>query len=340
MMLDRYLASKPSDGVVIGKREDQEIRDLMLVAKRFILDVEAALYVGEIVAEIPEWIAENQDLVIPPFRTMYIEVPFREYQTKATGQRPDDQSDITVGYLFHDSNVYVVSEAMDGVPPVVLPISYALNSPFYPEDEREIADALSVSRGQLDAFFWGESYLQLDDPRRRSLRARHSVNMLQGGSRIDKSARKAIWNRMYDSSSGDLRTIVALLQLFNRTASIRYEDVVAPSRGFIKAKQRTFLSHSVIRFKINPKETVKRPPTDGEPGFKRAEHEVRGHFCLSRQARENDCVHTFVEDLEAKSLTKQWRCVRCSAKKWWRRDHKRGDASLGTTKPTYVVDKT
>jgi hypothetical protein len=32
-----------------------------------------------------------------------------------------------------------------------------------------------------------------------------------------------------------------------------------------------------------------------------------------------------------------WQCAKCSGKRWWRKAHERGDASLGWVNKHYVV---
>jgi hypothetical protein len=62
-------------------------------------------------------------------------------------------------------------------------------------------------------------------------------------------------------------------------------------------------------------------------GITKRLHDVRGHFCHDKRARQTGeqwCGHDWVEYEPLR-----WKCERCGGKRWWRNEHQRGDVEKG-----------
>jgi hypothetical protein len=160
------------------------------------------------------------------------------------------------------------------------------------------------------------------------LRENHSFELnLRAG--IDK---RQFWGQLYNGSAGDLRNIIGLLLFLNRTSQVRYEreEPTLPGR-FIGRKQTNFLAHRVISFKLNPLPRLVKLCA-GE-SIRRRLHDVRGHFCHNKIARENNHLHDWIEAAENHL---QWSCE-CGGLRWWRNPHMRGHEGKGLVLSEYNV---
>lgn len=341
IMADRFLAT-PITGILVKKKDEEMLRDQLLQAKRFVLDDAGARYLGRMVCENPQMVAKNIEFAIPPFPKMYVELPFLPFYREVTNREPDWRSDTTWGMLVVGPKVYMVTEAASD-PPVLMPWFYWLNRPWKLNEELAVADQIGLSRKQIDNFFWGEAFPKLRDEEQRSLRAYHSMWLL-ASEFMDSPIAKKLWANVYDTSAGDLRNLVALLLLLNRSGDYSYEEQVTPQRAMYKAKPRTFLAHSIVRFRMDP---IKRVlGLTGIGGSWRREHDVKGHFCHDKTARaahsipsgacHRDEFGDYTHDWQEYGVN-QWRCLKCGGLRWWRGYCRRGTRDKGKVKTIYEV---
>lgn len=356
-LADLALAADPLLPTYIAASWREQTRDWLRLAKRFVLDESAARYLGRMIREYPRVIADAQDFAIQPFEHMWIELPFECFYEEVTGNAADaSRSDYAVGYLFNGPSVRVIARTAldDGNDIGVLPLQYRLHTPMTLDEELQMAETLRVSRIGLDLWFWGSSAMKYlgalcknadDDDHAwdreglRALRNNHGARLAPVVGGID-----AEWERINTASAGDLRNIVALLLFMNRTASITLADDLPTTEGFIHRKPRPLLSHRVIKLKLDPMPRLRR--LCAGLGIRRRLHDVRGHFCHDRVARESGCPHgqehagDFGEWWDEYEPLR-WRCYGdgkgCGGKRWWKREHKRGEPKLGEVMQTYDV---
>jgi hypothetical protein len=357
-LADLVLAQSPLEPTFIASSWRNQSLDWLRVAKRFVLDESAARFLARMIRECPRVIADAQDFAIQPYSQMWIELPYDVFYRDLTNnapfvQRPPDGTeDKRVGYLFSGPAVRVFSESTAGVG--VLPLQFHLHRPMSPDEELKLADALNVSRIGLDLWFWGSTamaYLgalcknaDTDDAHEwdraglRALRENHGVSMAPIVRGFDAEfAQNKGWQQIVSGSAGDLRNVVALLLFLNRTADITIADDLPMSEGFIKRKLRPFLSHRVIKLKLDPMPRLRR--LSAGLGIKRRLHDVRGHFCHDRKAREG-CQHGIEHsDAWEEYDVLRWRCTLCGGKRWWRNEHKRGEPKIGEVIQTYEVTR-
>ena len=353
-LADLVLAQSPLGSSLIAASWRNQALDWLRVSKRFVLDESAAVYLGRMVRESPRVIADAQDFAIPPYSQMWVEIPYRSYFSEVTADggrgllNPEEAiADQRLGYLFNGPSVRVFAEDNSGSVGV-LPVQYALHHPLSVEEQIELAESLGISRVGLDLWFWGSSA--------RHYRGALCDNADDDAHEWDRAGMRALrdnhgaklapllttWSNMKNiaqSSAGDLRTIVALLLFLNRTADITIADEVPRAEGFISRKLRPFLSHRVIKLKLDPMPRLRR--LSAGLGIKRRLHDVRGHFCHDRRSREG-CPHgeehagDFGEWWEEYDVLR-WRCTTCGGKRWWRHEHKRGEPKIGEVAQTYEV---
>lgn len=329
-LADELLQSK---SITFNKHMLQPAKNDLLEAKRFILDDQAALYIAEMIKEVPRIIADAQDFAIPPFAKTWIEFPFLSFWEEINGFPPDDTADAKMGFLITGNRVRIVVGGRDEGTAILMPHEYHLWHPMSLEEELRFVQKMGVSRMQLDHLFWGEAANRLtqekDKEGLRALRENHRLHYIPQNTPADHQ----IWDQVILKSAGDLRNIIAILLFLNRTREIQIVDAVPHARGMIKNKASTYLSHSKITLKLNPGPLLKKL-VPGE-GTWRKLHDVRGHFCHDKRAREAGhlwCSHEWIEFEPLK-----WTCERCNGKRWWRNEHKRGNDEKGVIISEYKV---
>lgn len=325
-------------------------RDNLRTAKKFRLDPQAASYLGTMLRKYPRIIADAQDFAIPPFERMWVEMPFPPFY-EAVAEKPHDSrtGDLAVGYLFVGPTVRVAGTSRNG-DSWFIPIEYTLHKPMTVAEELFIAEKLGLSRLGLDLWFWGggasaftgglnriamggsedaDDYPEWDKEGLRALRANHSVSFVK----MVSPEYEVKYNAIVEGSMGDLRNIVGLLLFLNRTRDIQYSGEELPmAQTIINRKTRPMLPHRVIKLRLDPLPRLQRLAAGA--GIRRRLHDVRGHFCHDRTAREGGCMHG-VEMLgewgdwwlEHEPL--RWKCSGCGGHRWWRREHHRGHADVG-----------
>jgi len=360
-LADMFLATKYESTWKHSKRTYNVVRDKLIEAKRFVLDDAASRYLGEMQRDLPEAIAFGQEFALPPFPLTWVEFNSRIHYEALTGRVPDADSDFLLGFLINWPSAYVIANATDEhgrfKDALLSPMKYKLFQPFDHKSELEFCETIGISRFQLDAFFWGESLhkMMADIIRRqtgltvgkvafetdmieqltptqtefaRSLRANHSVEIIYDQHRDEV---RQTFMRMFQGSAGELRILVALLLLLNRSSKVTYLTELGPKQQMIRNKPRTLLKHSVITFKLNPIPKIKRLGGKGG-GLWRRRHDVRAHFCHDKTARNASCMHDWEEQ-----AIEQWRCLQCGGLKWRRKAHSRGHLEKGDVVAGYQV---
>ena len=165
----------------------------------------------------------------------------------------------------------------------------------------------------------------------KTLRNSHTASWLNEEwiLRSPVHSRKAL----IDGSAGDLRNIVTILLLMNQPSVISYVQEVGFGKGFSKGKLRNYVSHNVVTINVDPKPIIQRLSIG--TGSPHRHHLVRGHFCQNADARNGSrrgCEHQWEQDDD-----KHWHCVTCEGKRWWRKDHSRGDSFIGVVDKQYAI---
>lgn len=339
LLVDEFIAS-PLTNLLRGPDGNhmRAVRDHLIEAKKFVLDDKAAVYAAEMIRDYPIAIARDQEFAIPPFPRMYIELPYQAFFKTINGQDTDTDGDTDVGYFIDGPRAYVLSRASsfkDGsnIAPMVMPVRYRLNEPLDIKEELALCENFNVSRMGLDVFYWGSVTPKVrNDPHIfHALRENHGAELWYG-SDIDM---KQMFGYLYKSAAGDLRNVLALILFLNRTSQLRIEDNIGFHRTLIHNKPMVMTKHSVVKIKLDPKPMLKRIYGTGSAWRRR--HDVRGHFCHDKDARE--AAHHPDGHVWSEYGVNQWRCMNCAGRKWWRKVCSRGSRDKGNVVTTYEVTK-
>jgi hypothetical protein len=343
LLYDELLASIGPDfaGPPDAKPNLNTVMSRVKQAKVFKFDDEAACYAARMMVNHPEAIAHDVEFAIPPFERMWIEFPYPAFyditsppEYRGYSNIPPEEDDLDVGYFFDGPRVYVASRTSRKAKyahPMIMPIRYRLNQQYTYEEEMQMTSLLQTSRLGIDAFMWGSCYKTLlervDKPSMRALRNNHSSEFWYG---LDLS--KDAMGYVLKTSAGDLRNIVGFILFLNRTRDVQIIDEIKPAPGFVRAKPRTLVRHSVIKLKLDPGPMLKRIFKSRATGGWRREHDVRGHWCHDRVWHANQHEHDLRE-----IHVNFWKCVQCGGCKWWRKEHHRGRKDFGQVKTNYEV---
>lgn len=353
LLADQLLATDPKQEFRIDKKWSAARIASLQTAKKFVLDTAATCYLAEMIRDYPRIIADAQDFAIPPFKNMWIEMPYRLFYETLTGKIAAFDSDHVVGYLFDGPLVVSAAGIPDKVPSFV-PIEYVLHREMGLNEQIRLSDALGISRIGLDAFFWGsttthwthtstisdseEAAKTWDTESLRALRANHTIRLVKLGDDVDRD----IYGTIFDGSAGDLRNIVSLLLYLNRTQDIQTVTQYGHSHGAIRKKIKPWVAHSVVSLKLNPHPRFRKLVAD-RTGVQRRLHDVRGHFCHDKKARMG-CQHGIEQtgdfgDWWQEYEPLKWKCTTCGGKRWWRTEHSRGHFVEGIVLQQYAVTK-
>ena len=179
----------------------------------------------------------------------------------------------------------------------------------------------------------------VDGDDRRAFRANHSMRF-EHAKDADPELVDRLAKFVFGQCAGDLRNVIALLLFLNRTSAERVERDVESRPAMVRRKPSTLLKHTVISLRLNPIPKIRA--AFGVGSAWRREHDVRGHFCHDERARTSWCVtgtstHDWSE--QARSQSRQWRCLKCGGLRWWKDDFKRGRKDVGEVVSSYEVHK-
>lgn len=256
---------------------------------------------------------------------------------------PRDTADTNVGYLYLLNRVFVFAQSAQQAhafqSPMVSPIIYDIHSEWDAQSQIEFGEATNQSRIGLDQFLWGSSYQHIHDENKRVLRD-NTVIALES---YVNNASKDDLHRLFSGSVGDCRNLYALLLILNRPAIIQHRRTLPHYRAFLRNRLVPFMSHTEVEISLDAPRILQLTQSSADRAdIRHRRHEVAGHYCHDKTARDYQrlagCIHdwrasTASSDQDSIGPTR-WNCVVCGGKRWWRRSHERGDASIG-----YVVKR-
>jgi hypothetical protein len=140
----------------------------------------------------------------------------------------------------------------------------------------------------------------------------------------------------YTSSMGDLRNIIAILLLLNVPKHVVLEHQ-QPKAYLVKGKRMVYSAHSVVTIELNNKLIKSRRLFNHITGIRHRRHEVKGHF--AHWHLKEGCTHEWpsMPELQENGILR-WKCGLCGGWRTWRKQHERGDASLGWVNKDYQVE--
>jgi len=352
---------------ILGEKQIKSLQARARQAHRFVFDNEASERVACVVRDIPDLVVRESQFARAPFDLTWIEYQADPYwMTVNAGKylHNYEDRDRRVAYLIDHNRVNVVSEALQIGHCDVFPIAYHLNTEWEVSDQIAFAETMRISRLDIDKWFFGATANMFreagDDESLRALRASNMAELLvrpEWASEVmvspTENERTTRGRAMMSGSSGDLRTIIAFLLMLNRPSIVRYDRSFRNSRGWVRNRPQPFLAHTTVKVSLDAAQTLKLIGTPRGDSVPRRRHEVRGHYCHSKSARDYariaGCVHQWRATLGPEDEwapwteglpgeANHWVCAECGGKRWWRIASERGDASKGfVVKDGYAV---
>lgn len=360
LLADRFIWSAPTNPLhVVQAKTVERVQNRLrsTTGRRFILDEQAVVRVGEVVRDIPDLLFRECQFARAPYDTTYVEFWFPTLWETINGKVSSNDCDGRFGFLIDQDSIYVLIGGQKNEPdrsiPVLLPISYQLHTPWSKDQRQAFAAELDVPLFMLDAYFWGNTFQRTgglaaqvpDDHPQAALRNAHSARLLP----LHKSLPPKILNHFILNGAGEFRNLIAILLLMNRPSLTTYVTDVPRHRGIANGKVRPYLDHSVITIALDPRPTLRIIGTPEGDTVSRRRHEVRGTWCNNYDAREYEkigCVHAWRPDPEWVGEDNpddpdHFVCGVCEGKRWWRDQLTRGDAEKGWVQHDYnVTDRT
>ena len=345
----------------IAKKSLPNFLDMMMNIKKFVLDDQAARYLGEYMRDHPDKIARANEYAIPPFKTMWVEYSVREVYEALHGFPLDDRGDTRMGLLVNGPDVMMFVEGPKEGDCQMSPFMARLNKPATLEEELELCRLMGISRINIDSLMWGTPGVRIrkEFPELYPvLRANHAFIAATDLSGIGDGHLRSFFE---DGTGGDLRNVVALMIFLNRTQDVQVMEERKAKPGLIMRKPRAYIGHSVITLKINPVERLRRIGEPSGISSPKRLHDVRGHYCrnkLTKQAEEigDTCealdrtdplfyltCHDWKEVEGSKHVDQKtgaimtWKCSRCKGVLWRKPEHKRGTLKQGYVVQQYAV---
>jgi hypothetical protein len=332
----------------VGEKTIAALQAKARQAHKFVFDEEASIRVGEVVRDIPDLIIREAQFARAPFEVTWIEYDAFHFWSTVNGREPDEKSDTKVGFLIDHNRVNVVAmgeEDKRRTHTGLYPIAYHLNTEWPVEDQLRFAHNASTSRMGLDFWMWGETAGKLlqagETDKLRALRDSHMAEFIL---RPDFLANLVKRNRLVgflDKSAGDMRNMIAFLLMLNRPSIVQYKNTLPKWHGFIGNKVKPFFSHTTVNVSLDAVAVLNLVGTPKGEEVGRRRHEVRGHYCHDKGARDYmriaGCIHDWQPthkdwtpwpDAKADEAD-NWRCGTCDGKRWWRAEHHRGTAQTG-----------
>ncbi len=343
---------------VIESRTIKLTQQRLHVARKFRFDDDAIRRTAGVIRDIPELILRESRFARAPYDVTWIEMDnFPLYwQTMHPDRLMEPTFDLRLGFLIDHDFVYVISGGTGKNPeahPILLPISYALHTPWSFDRRQVFAEQTGTTLLELEALLWGSTIRSLgkitdiqhaltsSEHPLAAIRNYHSVRLLPMIRTFDQTQMR----KFLRESVGELRLLIAMLLLLNRPTVTIFGNETPSVKTFLKGKRHTYFAYNVVTINLDPTPTLLKIGTVEGDAIARRRHEVRGTWCDNYNAREYKkigCIHEWRNDPEYVGVDDpndpdHFVCKVCEGKRWWREDHMRGDASVGFVVKEYEV---
>jgi hypothetical protein len=286
------------------------------------------------IRDICSLILQEHEFARAPYPNTWIEIDFAGYLKGLDGRDTDKNSDSRVGYFINFENTMFFSSETQTSVPDMMPYFFKLHRPISFEEELTMAQDIGLSRLGLRQAILGDQGLTPDwfkTPEATNFCRSHTLEF----------AYKEDWSPyekqlMLESGAGSLKQGIALLLLLTRPGS----GVISLSNqerrhSIIKGKQRVLAPHHKVTMHLAQGPGLKLIKQHLQTGQRHRYHSVKGHWCQTRKVRKH-CEHDW------QPIDKDhYECAvpGCWAKRWWKKNHNRGDISLGSVTKEYGVTK-
>lgn len=207
--------------------------------------------------------------------------------------------------------------------------------------------AVSVRRDMLDLFVLGRAFLPAlrssDDPGLSAVDQNDEAWRIRLGAKARPVSTYSDLMELPDLKYreqfvreviGASRITLTVLILLGLSGAVRVEETQPRGRRLVGGRPTPYLAKSRIVIDLAPVHAAAvSASAEGHEAHARRRHVVRGHWCYARKGDGDPaCAHTWVPEpaADARWATNVDRqhCA-CGARRWWRREHERGDAAEG-----------
>ena len=207
--------------------------------------------------------------------------------------------------------------------------------------------AVSVRRDMLDLFVLGRAFLPAlrssDDPGLSAVDQNDEAWRIRLGAKARPVSTYSDLMELPDLKHreqfvreviGASRIALTVLILLGLSGAVRVEETQPRGRRLVGGRPTPYLAKSRIVIDLAPVHAAAvSASAEGHEAHARRRHVVRGHWCYARKGDGDPaCAHTWVPEpaADARWATNVDRqhCA-CGARRWWRREHERGDAAEG-----------
>lgn len=305
-----------------------------LEAHRFVLDDKASHFVGNLLRRAPLEILQEHEFARPPYDVTWVEMDHVAYW-KGLGNPPvsDGKEDIAVGFLYDHGKVWLVAKAKGHPDPALIPLVVNLHQPIRFDQELKLAESLGTSRLMLRQAMLGDVNVDVRADWWKSDEAMHICRSHRMEFIGPSSQRGRV--ALMRGSVGHLKLVLTLALLLSRCGQkVLIGNDVEKVRGFLKGKNIVYAAHSHVTIRLAHRDPVMRFVSGLATGLHRRRHGVRGHWAQTRRPYAMSCDHRW----DIVSINKdKYQCIDCNAKRWWVKDHARGDATRGFVTKDYEV---
>lgn len=347
MLLDTIQSSK--DHYLHFPQSHNHVLEARYRAKRFVFSNEVTIAIAEMLRENPqEFLINNVQFALPPYETCYIEFDLEVF-LKALGApttsdlerwRSSGKPDKSIGYLFDNNHLYVLTTNADDECGIVTPISYTFDK-HHAMAKSAVCAMPSNTEGLGKNDFVLALYLaglvtneKIDISREVEdyLVEKFKVWFDSSHPRFanydkDPKLQEAI-HVFLQTTAGDIKNWLCFMLWINQPSIVHFEGV-ALRRGWVGNKHLPFLAHNIVRLR---KDVTRRRMIGAlMPRQSPRRHEVRWQY-KNYNKPPFGCEHEWPIMPDEKG---RWHCPKCGQ---WRirvEKYERGDASKGYVTKEY-----
>ncbi|HET7238622.1 MAG TPA: hypothetical protein VFI76_06325, partial [Terrimicrobiaceae bacterium] len=319
-------------------------------AKKFIFDAEASEFIGTLLVKAQDQILEQHNWARPPFDVTWVEMDHAAYWTRGLGL-PDKypSPDNLFGFLVDHNTVwsYTYAPGTDHGKRKDTgcgPFQYQLHMPISFEDEMAMAQKFNFSLKQYRQALLGGMLDENGNPTipedwwqtvAGEVVRSHKMFLNKWTSDNADKLTSGQWQIVLSSSAGDLKLILTLLLMITRPRKMFAVSEVGPKRMLYKGHNLVRRSHSIVTMRLSKEKAMHKATTHEFTSQHRQMHDVRGHWAQSRTGVLCPGSEHEWEPID----NNHFYCLRCTAKRWWKKSHTRGELRLGDKTTDYTVTR-
>jgi hypothetical protein len=326
----------------ISRRVRERIERAKYRANSYVFSSAASELVGRFVKDCGELVINHRQFAIPPYPTTYIEFDSRAYHQHFPCDPRDAHmpTDEVVGYLFDGNEMFICCRSGSGsgssnwtvihfhiVPPGQFAGPHIGVSMV--QDGWEKTGAATGEHAewiQLGNMLGSTLEKIRDEPTRQALLSEVSYR----DSVSDQVPHRIAMERITRFNAGDIRNAWAFLLWLNRPKHTAMRLIPA-RRGIVRGRQVAYRAHHTVEIDLGRKTPRQAFELSG-PRASPIGHRVEG--CFHHSGGDPAHGHFWPTIPDERN---HWVCYGCGRKRWWVRDHVRGDTARGWVDKDYVV---